>query len=60
MSKILKKSYFDIISCLYCIKATPKQTYALGLSTLLQKYKMVFQDMPMRHPPERGMLQLTC
>jgi hypothetical protein len=37
------------------LKATPKQTYALGLSTLLQKYKMVFQDMPMRHPPERGM-----
>lgn len=56
MSKLLKKAHFSFMAHLSCMEATPpQQTCAPHLSTLLQKYKVVFHEMPTRCPPNKGM-----
>jgi len=56
MSKILKKVHFGFMICLYYMEETPsQQTYASSLSSLSWKYKVVFQDILVEHPPKKDM-----
>ena len=47
ISKFFNKGHFGFMAHLYYMEATPlQQNYSLGMSTLLEEYKVLYQEMP--------------